>query len=405
MNESKPGKLVDSVVEKPAKERLLKSELNFARFASFIFTPSHTAEKARVRAKIWTVGLPDSEKRTLARIQVNTVNGKTLTTSDLRTFLALQKLWWDRGQDHKDGATTLHLRDLARTVRMGWGKKQFLELKASLLRLRQIPVQWKFSFKTAQGEGVVAETSTTILSELRLLERYRVKPGTPLEDLEKGEIVGTTESSFRFFPAIEENLRNGLIKPQYFDVILGLRKELAIALYAFLDVVMADKTRWERRLPALLADDLSIATNYQRAAERARRIRLAAEELQGKPISTGVLTLAVEKTADGKDYKLVAQKTAFRKDELAARKRMPWPVRPKVVLTESQEYLVEQIIEVTSDDHSQKFFERVAAQVPEQQVFILISETKAARLEGHLKKTPGAYFTDLVKRRFPNVLK
>jgi hypothetical protein len=404
MNESKPGKLVDSVVEKPSKERLLKSELNFARFASFIFAPSHTAEKARVRTKIWTVGLPGTEKRTLARIQVNTVNARTLTTLDLRTFLALQKLWWDRGQDQENGSTTLQLRDVARTIRMGWGKKQYHELKASLLRLRQIPVQWRFAFKTAQGEGVIAETSTTVLSELHLLERYRVAPGTPVEDIEQGELKGV-KSSFRFYPIIEENLRNGVIKPQYFELILGLRKELAIGLYTFLDVVMADKQRWERRLPALLADDLGLATNYQRPAERARRVRLAIEELQGKPISTGVLTLSVEKTVDDKDYKLVVAKNAFPKPKNAVLKRVPWHSRPKVALTESQEYLLEQIIEITGDDHSEKFFRRVVAQVPEQQVWILMSETKAARLEGHLKKTPGAYFTDLVKRRFPDVLK
>src|SRR5712691_11276950 len=74
-------------------QRTLDAELNLAKFASFLFAPSHTREEGRARAKTWAANL-DSGQKVLARIIVHTVDRQTLTTFDHRTCLALEKLWW-----------------------------------------------------------------------------------------------------------------------------------------------------------------------------------------------------------------------------------------------------------------------------------------------------------------------
>lgn len=61
-------------------------------------------------------------------------------------------------------------------------------------------------------------------------------------------------------------------------------------------------------------------------------------------------------------------------------------------------YLVHEIIRVTGDTHSTKYFTKVVRELPEDTVWILISETKQASLEGRVKTDAGKYFTDLAER-------
>src|SRR5713101_2723909 len=73
--------------------RTLDAELNLAKFASFLFAPSHTRPNGkpddRARAKRWTFTTRADGQKTLAKIVVNTVNGQSLNTLDHRTWLAL----------------------------------------------------------------------------------------------------------------------------------------------------------------------------------------------------------------------------------------------------------------------------------------------------------------------------
>jgi hypothetical protein len=61
-------------------------------------------------------------------------------------------------------------------------------------------------------------------------------------------------------------------------------------------------------------------------------------------------------------------------------------------------YLVHEIIRVTGDQHSTKYFTKIVRELPEDRIYMLISETKQAAQEGRIKTTAAKYFTDLAER-------
>jgi hypothetical protein len=375
----------------PDKEHpLLAIELNLAKFAPFIFAPSHTPRSARARVKTWAIDLGDGNEA-LARILIEPAEGETLNTLDHRTYLALQKLWWALPKNPEDKSTWLTLKELTRTMNLTWGKTTLKLLKASLRRLRKVPITWERSFYDKRLQQLkTLEEPVNILAKLRLMQAQKVKTKEQARNIfaaTDGRGLSELEASFfRFNEYIEKNLEHRHTKPIFFDVAIRIRGEVALGLYSFLDVVMADKVAWERRLTELLRDDLHVQGIYRRPAERQRLILRAAKELQAKSISTGTLGLQVAKTRDGEDYKLVVRKNPFR-----PKKTLPPPDRQK-------SYLVDQILDLTEDGHSRGYYLQKVRELPEETVWMLLSETKQAHLEGRIHTTKARYFTDLVER-------
>lgn len=60
--------------------------------------------------------------------------------------------------------------------------------------------------------------------------------------------------------------------------------------------------------------------------------------------------------------------------------------------------LTQQMVEQLGDPKSRNFFRRVAERVPEHLIYMALSETKDAKRTGQVKKTPGAYFTHVIKK-------
>jgi len=61
--------------------------------------------------------------------------------------------------------------------------------------------------------------------------------------------------------------------------------------------------------------------------------------------------------------------------------------------------IVEDILEVTADPHSRGWYQKLAQLLPVDLLYAVISETKDAKHRGLIRTSPGAYFTDLLKRR------
>ncbi|NKE70152.1 hypothetical protein [Candidatus Manganitrophus noduliformans] len=354
---------------------LLPVEMNIAKFSSFIFTPSHARNDVLARVKTWVIDI--NGKKALAKILVEPVDRQILNTFDYRTYLTLQKLWWERPRDPAEGWTAIRLRELARIMKLGWGKKQLLLLKRSLRSLRKVPITWQYSFfdKDA-GRHHLFEEPINLLSKLRIYESRNLRSRS---DGYEGV------SYFRFNEQIEKNLLRQHTKPILVDVVMEIRGEIALTLYAFLDVVMADKFAWQRRAGRLLEEDLSVRGKYVWPSERLRLIRRAIEELEGKPISTGLLQLAMVKTKDDKDYKLIVRKRPTRSLPIEG-------ADPK------QLDLVEQILEFTNDRHSRPYYEKMVRCLPETLVYCALSETKDAEYHGQIRTSRARFFTTVLKR-------
>lgn len=63
-----------------------------------------------------------------------------------------------------------------------------------------------------------------------------------------------------------------------------------------------------------------------------------------------------------------------------------------------KEDIVRQILEVTGDPKSLKFYRKIASTCPEEVIYAALSETRYLDKTGQIKKNAGACFTDLVKR-------
>ncbi len=371
----------------PSLAEPLQTELNLARFFSFIFKPSHT-RASEPRAKSWVVDANGTSIR--AKILIEPVDGETLTTLDHRTYLALQKVWWDQAHE-PNGYTTLTLKDLARVMQLGWGQKTLRMLKMSLRRLRKVPITWFYSFYDKNAEQYIStEEPMTILGALRLIEVRSAAAGQqPRVKAVKSPTADRPErikSRFRFNEYIERNLSMGYTKPVFLNVAMTLRGEIALSLYSFLDIVMADKLSWERRTTELLRDDLMVRGTYTWPAERRRLLQKAVDELQEQPISTGLIRLNLTKTADGTDYKLIVAKKPF--DNAFGNPSLPPALAD----------LVEQILEVTADPHSRRYYERAVRLYPSSMIHRALAETKDAARRGRVRASQAKFYVDKLKR-------
>lgn len=63
------------------------------------------------------------------------------------------------------------------------------------------------------------------------------------------------------------------------------------------------------------------------------------------------------------------------------------------------DYLVDLILQTCRDQHSLAFYQKVVKLLPEQTIFETLSEVREAIQLGRIKVTPGAMFTDLIKRK------
>lgn len=62
------------------------------------------------------------------------------------------------------------------------------------------------------------------------------------------------------------------------------------------------------------------------------------------------------------------------------------------------EALVLQMLDILGDSHSKNFYRKVAKKCPPQMIFTALSEVKDNAHRGKIKKSKGAFFTDLIKR-------
>jgi hypothetical protein len=67
-------------------------------------------------------------------------------------------------------------------------------------------------------------------------------------------------------------------------------------------------------------------------------------------------------------------------------------------LNDRQEYLVEKIMQVCKDKDNIVSYEKIVREKSESLIESSLGETKHAIRTGQIKKTPGAYFTDMIKR-------
>ena len=219
-----------------------------------------------------------------------------LTTEDQKTYYALIKHWEDRGRTDKQ--VPFSIRGLAKGLKKKWGTNVIHSVTESLIRLRTIPFLWRNSYyDSTTGETIKILDTFNILSELKIVQR------------EQDGVVNREVGYFKFNDFTLNNLLANHTKPLLLETVLGFRSEIALLLYTYLDLIIADKTSYERRTKELFEDLGLRGKAYRNLSDRKRVLENALKELRGAPLTTGRISAAyLAETKDGKDYKVVFRK-------------------------------------------------------------------------------------------------
>src|SRR5438045_7452656 len=99
----------------------------------------------------------------------------------------------------------------------------------------------------------------------------------------------TAPRDFKFDDHVLANLQLNYTKPVCIEEFFKLKSEIAQLIYSHIDLVLADKTKYERRSRELF-DDLGLKNpEYNHMHERKRALDRAVRELRGIRLSTGML--------------------------------------------------------------------------------------------------------------------
>ncbi len=285
-----------------AKPEKIRAELNIEKWPA-IWNPTHSKSHSKQRVHPRTLaresnGLDGTQ--TLSQVTINPIaHLGDLTTDDQRTLYALIKHWEERGKPSHE--TPFSIRHVAKLLhKKGWGTNVIDSITGSLERLRGTMLVWTRSYRSKDQRVEDLETVyINILSKLKIVRR-------------KVDGHVTTEAGyFQFDDNILKNLLSNYTKPFLYDVFIDIKGEIALKLYSYLDLIMADKNRFERCTRELFEDLGLKGDAYRHPSKRKQNLQKAFDELTGIMLTTGILKSAtIEKTKDGKDYKAVFQKAA-----------------------------------------------------------------------------------------------
>lgn len=271
----------------------IRPELNLEKWS--VWQPSKSQNALRTKVLEREIVLPDGS-RVNATVKIAPTTEGALTTEDQKTYYALVRYWEE--SNRSDAVTFFSMRRLAKLLKKRWGTDVINSLTQSLTRLRGTLFTWENSyFDNSTKETIELLDTFNIISDLKLVRR------------KKEGAVNKAVGYFRFNDFVLGNLKTNHTKPLLFDVVMNFKSEIAQLLYVYLDLIMNDKTLYERRTKELF-DDLGLeGTSYKNPSNRKQKLVKALEELQGVPLTTGsIAAIALEKTKDGKDFKLVVRK-------------------------------------------------------------------------------------------------
>lgn len=291
MKSPKPKKEQPQTPSLPAK---IRPERNIEKWS--IWQPANARTAAKARTIERKITLPDGTS-IVARLRIKpTVDDGNLTTADQRVYYALVKLWEEKGRC--DPFTSFSLRRLLRILKRKWNAQNKDLLIASLLRLRGTLFVWEEAFTDGASKR-----------RLELLDTFNILSDLKIARHRSDGHVTTEVGYFRFHEAIIKNLLADHTKPVLFDVVLSFKNDISQIIYIHLDLVLSDKTSYERRTRELFEDLGLEGKAYNNLSDRKRILDRALKELQGKPLTTGTITTAkLEPTKDGGDFKLVVRK-------------------------------------------------------------------------------------------------
>jgi len=277
-------------------QRRVRSELNLEQWSIWLPSNSNRDPVPRVlRREI--VG--EGGQKVVAEVEITASRKGTLTTEDQKTYYALVE-HHQRNRRRPDNIVYFSLRGLSKSLAKQWGTRTIETVTDSLVRLRANTIVWKNSYHDAITDKTQEELGFfNIITDLKIITTKQDGHHT------------RAEGYFKLNDAIIANIEQNHSKPVLLDVVLKFKSEVAQILYTQLDRILSrDITSYERRTKELFADLGLEGRKYAYPGGRKQLLEPAIAELEGTPLTNGFLirSATLERTADGKDYKLVVKR-------------------------------------------------------------------------------------------------
>ena len=258
----------------PAKKqssqpRIVRRELNFD-FGQ-LFYPQERRKLFDIRYLSSEITDHEGNKQTVKAIVKPDATLGTLNTFDERTFYVLFEIWEEHDRSRE---CYFSEREIARKLKIKWGRDTAKAINDSLNRLRGVFIEWEGSFYDASKKRFITiKNPFTILSHLKVVST-------------KDEHFRAQIAEFSFDKRVVENFNCNYCRPVKFDIVLSFRSPLAQSLYNLLDRKLYGTTTYHRTTKGLLINDLGlIGSSYQRKANRVQYLKRIKDEILG--IQTG----------------------------------------------------------------------------------------------------------------------
>ena len=349
---------------------VVRPDINIAKWSGLIFASPWARDLYQPKKII----VPTGDEGEASITIVPGYDQKRPTTTTQRVFLALLQIWEDQGKP-TNGRIRFSARQIAHLLDWRWaGRDTASRIREQLFVLDNTSIDWLRTF-------YAGEYLETYNEQMNLVD---AKSYLGREHMTRREMF-TAQHSVRLNQDLVENMLAGRTKPVNFLAIRSVN-DSALTLYNLLDNFLAKKRRWERRAYALIYDDLELSgSRYKTAFARKAKLQELQRELDGKELSSGTLKIGVAKTADGKDWKLVADKipAAVRKGRVPPKLANPKDDIPLIV-----EDIMDGLSQLgTTHPNNTGVLTILARWYPRQMLFDVLSLLKAD-YRGQIKKSP-----------------
>lgn len=361
-------------IRQPTQPKVSKSkyELTLAEFPLFVLSKKDAnkvsqlsyedtikGDQGKIVERKWTV-YPDAK------------NGFG-TASTQSTLFELFQIW------KEDNFTNQHIQfgsiyDILKRKGIGKGSNEYRQIIRDLQCLVGITIEAKNAFWDNEKKAYV-DMTFHLFDELAL---YKDRPGG-----QAALPFSRIKASDALYGSIQKNSLLFLnFDSQFFYSLTPIEQRLAL----YLSKIFRSQTMHKRNLLELARQIPIFAKQTKHIKESLKK---ACQGLKEKGFSQ--LEHFDFETQPGKKYFIIfyrAGKITRRKDRKKVDKD---PIELKL--------LVEDILAICGDSRSEAFYNKVARLMPSETIYHVLSEVKEVRDSGDIKKSKGALFTSIIKKR------
>ncbi len=413
-NQEEQTEINDEFIKAPSQTQMVLPDYIAAEVFlenSGFFTPSSKRIKRILvkEKKIGEVENPDGTKRDLkARFSANALLGLSIT-SDQDYYRAFQKICYELvdQQGRLYPPIKIPTKRLIRYAGKPYSTQSRREVRDWFRRMTATLIEGGIYQKRHNDfeEGFIG----TLLSEV-------VIKGQRMQD---GKLADTNF----IWPAAWwlSNYFYRNVRPIDFNFHYRLQKNISKSLYPLLETgwyatnaenlrqwqkansngTPTDKIRWRsyNKDYAALCDEFLIASHASLSRIQ-QQLDPAHTELQHEKF---LKKWEYNRSSDGKSWVIrYYPGDKFFTDQKARLERFSFSeqraLQTRLPFSDHQEYLVEAILEVCNDEENKGSYYKIVQEYEEGLIWMAISETRQASIEGRITRTRGAYFTDTIKR-------